>query len=1131
MSRLIYKGDTVKNFGEFLPSPFIEKIVLRSNNKTFGVTFSLYVLVSEVEEEQDAIAEHIQDNLTCYVYLQGYPSTGTELSELLGISADLPNIIDIILNKEDSILRWAAYAYGNTAISVDTAIEKMLEAYGAISFTTEMEPSSEGNDAEISTAFSGLSWTVFDELVWRSLDASINPEDYYSTKQYEDGEDPKAAFVEWLTAYLESNITELLENAGCIIEPQEITWHPGYTSTEYDDNGNLVLKMSSTTNLNFENPLYDDTAGSWEETYEKLALFAFSSTVDEAAMTETSSDDVSKLAVPDLLENYILSNIVASDVSYEILIENSLLTGQAEQIWIDELGNPFDDTPLQEIMQTYHKPVKMTHKDIVNGFEELLSKFETQAETDSDLKSIMGNVSYVLGVYGTEADLLPQLNKLRKAWPIKSSVTNSGQLYNSFKKTLSDASKTVGGDPVLTKQLVANPKIIDERNPSDGSFEGWRVIYEYDGEYYTAGELEDAGIDSTDEDVEQYSPIKTGDYPEKFIQGMGDPSFYPEASTETFFTYNQSDLTDSPYGVKTTGFLFLDIQALLYKSCNLSTIIDVKKLDDLFGHGLLNSRCYLLGTSEYPIEFTFYNANEQEASPQPTALGTLEIYTADEAADDDGNPTGTAPPPIVTSQILTPDGSQEAKAEWETAEGDTLYTYCIPRNFAYTGTSDDYPDSDDIGDDNTYRLLVLEYQLIYKYYTAATLAGILVDGYSDDLPYSIKAIVYMRDNTLDIADALATSFSNIVDSFEEYYDACSEPCNYNEDDGTFNRFFVEAMTAAYKDSVGKSPWLRAPLLLNLHRDLIYDTFDGDYDQILEESKTLANRLSPYGGTLDAVESFFETLGDFYDDEYSASNSACTSGGNITKYACKRAAMTTTKDFMKLKITQDFNGMIYDVKDYETLQTTHWTSIEMMSATYMYFYKNYLNDDDATTLLKEKLQAVQYQLGDTSYSGVYDDAIKVVLEAMWNPADSYAHTTGGLLVDDEGEDISDSFTPTYYAGLVGAGDETMQTAAETLFDAWLDQSSMDWTHADDFELGFLVIYFALANTYGDSDLASAWFTNASWGDAAPATNVEFVDLMLYLWANYIEDGYSLDGEWGTIVADTLGDAQNIFEASE
>ena len=151
MSRLIFKGDTLRNFGQFLPAPFIERIYV--DDDEISVDLSLYILVNEDQEDQEDLEERLE-NLKSYVYLQPYLSNQYEmLNEVFshGIwetTKALEDPIESIINKEVNIIDYISFSLG------DASEETIERIYAAI-----VEPAIASVVADHVSFLGGASWT------------------------------------------------------------------------------------------------------------------------------------------------------------------------------------------------------------------------------------------------------------------------------------------------------------------------------------------------------------------------------------------------------------------------------------------------------------------------------------------------------------------------------------------------------------------------------------------------------------------------------------------------------------------------------------------------------------------------------------------------------------------------------------------------------------------------------------------------------------------------------------------------------------------------------------------------------------------------------------------------------------
>ena len=142
-----------------------------------------------------------------------------------------------------------------------------------------------------------------------------------------------------------------------------------------------------------------------------------------------------------------------------------------ETIWVDANDAAYADTPLQAITSLYYKSNKITHEEIVESFQDLVAEYQEESETDSHLKDVLDNISYILEIYGNEVELLPKLNEFRRAFPSKTSATSTGRVYLKYRKKIYTANSIIELDEQVYKKVVQNSKIIDDRDHLFSTFD------------------------------------------------------------------------------------------------------------------------------------------------------------------------------------------------------------------------------------------------------------------------------------------------------------------------------------------------------------------------------------------------------------------------------------------------------------------------------------------------------------------------------------------------------------------------------------------------------------------------------------------------------------------------------------
>ena len=696
MSRLILKGNTVKNFGEFLPAPHIERVYVYDEKITIELSYMLTLVEGQDEDE---LLERL-NNVAAVLYM----TTGTSSPESL-------------LSKEYHPLTFLALA--------------------------EEEDDFDDNDYAI---------VPFSE--------------FESTGDY-----------------------------------------------LYDTSGNKILKLITTVDTTSADDheagtfgmLVLDAIADGDET--ELTLYAFSMIGD--------GGDVDMFDVlTRVSNNRVLGDQNTSDVAYEIIFEGGELLGQPEIIWVTTPSTagiapqPFDGIPLQALGSAkYYTPEVITHKEITESFNELVDEYSTQAETDTVLESVVDSISYVLAVYGTEPDLLPRLDVLRKAWPDKSTATFTGKLYKKFKGKLQKANIAVSNGILLHKQLVLNPKIIDVREPDYEAFEAGELAELEDNEYL----YEDWKIDIN--------------------------AFTSDAAAEIDSDYVSGYVADM---LQVHGFFYFDYEKLMNKASNITAFFNPTKINEHYGTGLLNS--YL--TAER-ISIKRMDTDDNLIILMLTDLASNP--TSEYTIFSQGGTTGVRSV-VDTIQETAPD-------TW--SAGDTLYSYCALRNFAFAD-----------GEVDTYRLMCFEFQDLldnpYDYDDAITA---LAEGLGpSDWYYDVTLSV--TDNTHEVVKLLTSSYySYYTGSLQDYYDLASEYCSYNDVDGKYNKFYIDAAMAAYADNMEEAPWTRLPTVYYIHNDLLFNTFGGDTALIIDAAKKMSDQINPYAGNLERLENFKEKFETLYDDYY------------------------------------------------------------------------------------------------------------------------------------------------------------------------------------------------------------------------------------------------------------------------
>jgi len=725
MSRLITSGDTLSNFGKYLPAPYIDKIYIQDGTvitagtaglTTAKITVDVFVYLRVTEDTDVASLEKDLENLRFYVYFANNLSESV-LEEIFASKQYMPSS-DVIGDGDGGYLRFSSFTAADTL--------------------------------------------------------------------------------------------------------------------QYDDNGNKIIKYYGTWTLE------SDTLG-WSN-IENSYLFTYS-------YTEEFEEDPWYSAWSNVL--HTLDDVERSEISYEVIMENGKLASQEEIIWVDDQGSFYDGTGLQALSSKYYKSDKITHSEIVDSFQSLLDEYETSAKTDSALQSIVDQISYILATSAMAPDLVPQLNLLRRAFPSKSSATTPGELYLKYREKIYTANAVIETDGLLSKRLISNAKLIDQRaaDPDDiatpderASSDGWKMIGTKIGWINSHYDSTTLGLYKEQMDLYGYTSLEDWMLSTEYTSWLGVEEISPAPTA-----------TDYAYSWFYKGYIFHDYTAEVLQNCAVGDHIDLKTYLDYFDPQTLY-RYY------YPskIEFSRGVTDEMEAGTRYTMTQTITNWTPDSAGFtfEHGSKPGNTVPSFTLDQFQT-----------ATGESETAYAFCTIRNFLpynyEAGLTGDYWSGN-------YRILGFQFQDIDKLagpdeetYGAGTDWTDAHGMWADESNY--KFTITYQDTTEALLPDLFSAYLSALVDLQAYLTTASDYIAYNIIDGHWNDHFKEEMHNMYDGEPGSAPWDYYPVYYNVFREIVSQTFGGDENLMLADSADIAATISPDTGTMEQLEAFVAMFESFYYD--------------------------------------------------------------------------------------------------------------------------------------------------------------------------------------------------------------------------------------------------------------------------
>lgn len=721
MSRLILKGNTLSNTGEYFPSVYIEKIYLND----YGIAVDASVFVP-----------HKQD---------------TNIFTTPG-GADVDE--EVYVDEMDSDV------YYYVAILVGVAAE---------------DHTFEDTGGNIYTYLSG------DNLYRHILDGDINILEAKNEYGISSGDTDmmSGTMVERYTHLVLFKI-EPLDNAPITI---------------FDENGQEYLKYmdSDTAEIDFAGSEFSSTYWDWDD-INSLQVLAFSTTINLGEGYDALADEA---------KDPMLAQKKVGDISYEPVWADGTLASRLQVEYIDASGAIYDQIPLQAINTLYYKINRITHDEIVDSIESLVTQFREDYKLDEveerkypALRSAIDAVSTVLELRAHNADIVPRLNAVRSVFAEKSLALPVGKFYKHLRKRLFNIDKLIRLGERLRKKVMYNGKIIDQRTVE--------TSLDVDGSY----------TEHEDCDLLYRDWIKTSTY------------LY--------------DWTGSDYEWKKlvyNGYYMFDYEKTLRENSNLSRFLNVHALEEAGIH--IPYRHYRVTTSYVERQSTMsygwsgYSGRDVDVTlravmdsdvPYPV---TEKMYVSDSGTTDDNsvNPNAAGDPYVSALSCTFLEGT---------------WSHLMNRRFVDV-SADSIETETGIQD---YRLLAFE---LMDFSNAAQSPG-----------NSYTATVSIEDNSMQFFAAFENMIGWINAEYHSYLTRCQQLCAANNTTDLFNAFFSETIMEEYEGNMNAAPWIRCPLFLLSIQHIVTGQW-ANRQEIIERAAIIVSQINPVNGNLTAVQAFWDDL--------------------------------------------------------------------------------------------------------------------------------------------------------------------------------------------------------------------------------------------------------------------------------
>jgi len=422
MPNLNIKGSVLDDFGRYLPTPIIDKVI--ANNESLEVNISLYFNFIEMDIEQQDIDNYIEalttNKLYVYVaYILGEERVSTMLEQsniqvfselyeagLAHFSGYTGRVLDLNANYQQVLFNADAPSGGIFEMSTEKYYsdndERIVQYVGTI--TVPIGFTNYGTDW-FGTEYDGN--TVPTHNIGIQAEGVNNNVFQATLRLYDTLQDLSlCAFTSWVDLSTPSTVT-----------------NPTFITSMAADTGEGQGAPA---------PYGANSAGQYDRNFERK--------------------------VPDLMP--LLGQQQVSNISYESVFKDSILDTEPQLSYVDGQGATYNKTPIQAINGKLYKQDAYSLEQIVALFTSYVSEIVAD---DEEVQAALDNISYIVQTYGDSSQLLLELNILRKTFPDKSTATPVGRLYGGFKGRFFGANEKVASGTSVVEQLYKSSKLVDAR--------------------------------------------------------------------------------------------------------------------------------------------------------------------------------------------------------------------------------------------------------------------------------------------------------------------------------------------------------------------------------------------------------------------------------------------------------------------------------------------------------------------------------------------------------------------------------------------------------------------------------------------------------------------------------------------
>ena len=908
MSKLVYTGDIIQNFGKYVPTPYIEKLSITNDRIT--VRIAIFFASSDYTEPTD-MYQDIKDSL--YVY---------------GLYMPMP------------------IAMGETGMQEDITQDMIDQMFAD-----------------------------------RKLPAGDNIYDYFGAARYSHpgGDDDLSIFVQnyfrvMLSEFVDSGEVIYTDDGAPIYKYTYETdepWSENTYSGMYPD-GILSTNPDDLVFLSFSSfAKYDPLYGDY---YDGISVGLFNFDIADAESITVLRAGGQQVETQNDLASNPLVNAGTSDIAFEPIFKNNKLQTNPHVQYLTIDGNAYDGVPLIDLAYNYHATIDVSHVKIIQKLSELTGQYSSQRAGDQTLASALEQIEYILSAYSDQPELMLKLRDLQVYFPDKTRGTTTGELFLRYSNMMSNFLSVLSYEPILTKTLLRNAKLVDKRDPNilipyaQPEEHWWAIAADMRNKENSLEYLVDPPLSiwSSRQDLYEerdgWPAVATahpylfgGGEPNKGSWQMGremysvlrmdennDPIFR-ETESRTLSEDGDPTADRMPRNIRNFGYFYCDLEKIIHTDTYLSRVFNVNKIESLWGGKQLTNLVVdvesatltrgvwetssenIFGSNGYRVlqkmqtfsatsndlqvlrffaspidDESALDAQRGEGEYRDTTTRVTETFYAkiDAGAIGDDRKLNShwpepflimyTPNPTYPELAITKDNAYNQGLTYGSAQGEAFavteqqgpnnLSFLIPRNF-------DLCADPGLGD---YRLLAYEFQDFYSADYGLARGGHsfgdegedvlsiadLAEGDTDQFGSARIGEFYefkfkYRDMSANLVISLIQSAQNALAVLLEYLEYAEQFCSYNNIDGNFNKFFADGVKAVWTENDVNTPWARAPIVYNLHRDMLFDLFEGDKEKMKDNARAIMDNINPETGRLQDLQSFYDHFKQLYNDYYTS----------------------------------------------------------------------------------------------------------------------------------------------------------------------------------------------------------------------------------------------------------------------